>query len=217
MSEIKIQALSIEESVDAGFMPFTNTGGDTNDNPLVESILTGTNAPRYDARQRLVISFRQYHDLQERNAQMSQYALEMTLPSKPHLRQLVPASKYLKYWGQGLEVVGAPVEETHVFADAVRRLRLRGVEQDDAIAQARAAIAAQKRRVTAQELPEASLPEDVTIFWCRDKYPNCNRFYDNARGLNFHWRNDHGEAPITKAAKAKFATAEVVEESTSEE
>ena len=215
MSEVKLQPMSISEMVDAGLQPFTNAGYE---NPLVESILTGNNAPRYDSRQRLVISYRQYKELQERDAQMSQYALEMTLPSKPHVRQLVPASKYLKYWGQGLEVVGAPLEETHVFADTLRRLRLRGVEQEEAIKQTREAIATRNRKAhNPVELPSANLPEDVTIFWCKDKYPNCTRFYDNARGLQFHWRNDHGEAPITKAAKAKFAKPEEVAEESAEE
>ena len=206
MSEFAMKALGIEESLDAGLNPFA--GGDPNDNPLVAAILTGENMPRYDGRGRLVISFRQYTELQKRNAMMSQYSLEMTLPSKPNVRTLLPASKYLKHWGNGYEVVGAPLEETHAYADTLRRLRLRGVEQDEAIAETRRLIAARDRVAQApRTLPvESSIPEDVTLFFCRDKYPDCKRVFDNTRGLQFHWRNDHGEAPIGRH-KAKFAAA----------
>lgn len=219
MSDVSIKALDLMESIDAGLKPFTDTGHDPNDNPLVESLLTGRNAPRYDARGRLVISFRQYKELQDRNAQMSGYALEMTIPSKPHIRQIVPAAKYLKHWGNGMEVVGAPLEETHVYADTLRYLRMQGLEQGEAIAKVKKLIADRNRVAQAPTvLPaESNLPDDVTLFFCRDKYPDCKRVFDNARGLSFHWRNDHGEAPISKAAKAKFSPAPEPTEEVSEE
>jgi hypothetical protein len=163
--------------------------------------------PRYDARGRLVISFRQYNELQERNAQMSQYSLEMCLPSKPHVKQLVPASKYLKFWGNGYECVNAPLEETHVYADTLRRLRLRGMEQNEAIAEVKRLIATRNRRAeTPVFAPEPQ--ESIHAFFCKDKYPDCTRFFDTERGLKFHWRNEHGEAPIGKRATKPATQAE---------
>lgn len=199
MSDLAIKALGIEESIDAGIQPFVSNGYE---NPLVDAILTGVDVPRYDSRGRLVISYRQYQELQARDALMSQYALEMCLPSKPHVKQLVPASKYLKFWGNGFECVNAPLEETHVFADTLRRLRLRGLDQDEAIKETKRLIAQRNRpQVVVTPVVESSLPEDVTLFFCRDKYPDCKRVFDTQRGLQFHWRNDHGEAPIGKRAK----------------
>ena len=196
MSDVAMHALGIEESIDAGLRPFVSNGYE---NPLVDSILTGVDMPRYDARGRLVISFRQYNELHERNALMSQYSLEMVLPSKPHIKQLVPASKYLKFWGNGYECVNAPLHETHVYADTLRRLRLRGMEQEDAIKETMRLI---NERNRPRERINIDTPEQEKIhaFFCRDKYPDCTRFYDTERGLKFHWRNDHGEAPIGKRA-----------------
>ncbi len=210
MSDVAIQALGIEESINAGLSPFVSNGYE---NPLVDAILTGVDVPRYDARGRLVVSYRQYNELQARDAQMSQYALEMCLPSKPHIKTLVPASKYLKFWGNGFECINAPLEETHQYADTLRRLRLRGMEQDKAIAETRRLITQRTRQVATAPMVEARIPEDVTLFFCRDKYPDCKRVFDTQRGLQFHWRNDHGEAPIGKrAAKPSPTTAPPEEE-----
>lgn len=209
MSDSAIKALGIEESIDAGLNPFVSNGYE---NPLVDALLTGVDVPRYDSRGRLVISFRQYTELQSRDAMMGQYALEMCLPSKPHIKQLVPASKYLKFWGNGFECTNAPLEETHVYADTLRRLRLRGMDEDEAKRETKRLIQQRTRQVIAQTpTVEARIPEDVTLFFCRDKYPDCKRVFDTQRGLQFHWRNDHGEAPIGKRA-AKPPTESPAEE-----
>lgn len=196
MSEF-VKALDIEESIEAGLQPFASAGYE---NPLVDALLTGIDVPRYDSRGHLVISYRQYVELQARDAMMSQYAIEMVLPSKPHVKQLVPASKYLKFWGNGFEPVNPPLEETHVYADTLRRLRLRGVEQDEAIRQTRKMISDRKRAVEVQtRSPLDDNADTPKAFFCKDKYPDCDRFFDKQRGLAFHWRNEHGEAPIKKA------------------
>ena len=197
-----IQAMSIEEQLDANIQPFLNANPtDPNANPLVDAYLTGVNAPRYDGRGRDIISYRQFRQLQERDADMRKYALDMHIAGRANSRVVLPASKYLKHWSQGYEIVGADVEETHLFSDLRRRFQLRGMEHEDACDAARKAIA-QQRLGQAPRAPaiqvEAEELGDVTIYWCRDKYPDCNRFYDNERGLKFHWRNDHGEAPIGK-------------------
>ena len=59
---------------------------------------------------------------------------------------------------------------------------------------------ANKPKRTAQRpapVKAAEVP-DVTVFMCMDKYPDCKRFFDTKRGLEFHWRKEHGEAPIKK-------------------
>ena len=53
------------------------------------------------------------------------------------------------------------------------------------------------RRATA-----AAAPADVTIYFCKDKYPDCARFFDTDRGLKWHWRKDHGESPIKRPKDA---------------
>lgn len=35
--------------------------------------------------------------------------------------------------------------------------------------------------------------QNATAFFCKDKYAECPRFFDNTRALKFHWKKDHGE------------------------
>lgn len=58
----------------------------------------------------------------------------------------------------------------------------------------------QRRKAAAPAMPESGLPEDVTLFFCREKYQDCDRVFDREKGLKFHWNNDHGEAPIRRRA-----------------
>src|SRR5690606_19147169 len=49
---------------------------------------------------------------------------------------------------------------------------------------------------------------DVVVFFCSEKYPDCKRFFDTARGWNFHWKRDHGEQPVRKNKKRAEGDAE---------
>jgi hypothetical protein len=42
------------------------------------------------------------------------------------------------------------------------------------------------------------LPSDVQLYFCREKYPECDRVFDREKGLDFHWKRDHSEAKISK-------------------
>lgn len=65
-----------------------------------------------------------------------------------------------------------------------------------------------KKRKLVPPVQDGAIPEDVDIFWCRDKYPDCGRFFDSQKGLTFHWNRDHGEAPIRKPKTTKVTIAE---------
>lgn len=34
---------------------------------------------------------------------------------------------------------------------------------------------------------------EVKVYFCSERYPDCQRFFDNRRGLQWHWKRDHGD------------------------
>lgn len=57
--------------------------------------------------------------------------------------------------------------------------------------------------------------DEVTIYRCSDKYPDCKRFFDTQKSLEAHWRTEHGE--MSKARARAAAAVTDTQESTSEE
>lgn len=51
------------------------------------------------------------------------------------------------------------------------------------------------------------LPEDVQLYFCREKYPDCTRVFDREKGLTSHWKLEHGEAPIKRGRPRKLPLA----------
>lgn len=130
----------------------------------------GSPLPQTDKAGRQVISYKQYEELHRLGARMEGYALRMVWPGKGTINT-IQASKFQKWYGDGYRPLGE-------FESLV-----------------------QKRKVTAPEsLPESGLPSDVSLFFCREKYPDCDRVFDRQKGLTFHWNKDHGEAPIRPRA-----------------
>lgn len=75
----------------------------------------------------------------------------------------IQASKFLKWWGLGYRPLG--------IIDDI----------------------AKKRKMVAPVGKDGEMPDDVAVYWCREKYEDCPRFFDTQRGLKFHWNRDHGE------------------------
>ena len=51
-----------------------------------------------------------------------------------------------------------------------------------------------KRRSRADPALQAeskSVSSDMVAFKCAEKYPGCPRFFDNLKGLQFHWKREH--------------------------
>lgn len=48
--------------------------------------------------------------------------------------------------------------------------------------------------------PAPTESADTVIYFCSDKYPDCKRFFDTAKGLEFHWKSRH-EGALAKATK----------------
>lgn len=60
-----------------------------------------------------------------------------------------------------------------------------------------------------------SAEDEVTIYRCADKYADCKRFFDTQKGLESHWRTEHGE--MNKARARVVASAEKAAEAVSAE
>lgn len=51
-----------------------------------------------------------------------------------------------------------------------------------------------EKEATASPAPKRPVVMDEsgpTIFFCKDKYPECGRFFDTPKGLQWHWKKDH--------------------------
>lgn len=147
------------------------------------NMLRQSGLPQTDKEGRPVISYKQYQDLLKSDVRMDGYVLRVYLPGRQGM-YLVQASKYLKWYGRGFR----PVAERAV--QAVRN------EETPA-----------RRRAQAEE----ALPE-VTIFYCHDKYPDCTRFFDRKKGLETHWRTEHGEMATRRAKAIKAVEPEAEDE-----
>lgn len=60
-----------------------------------------------------------------------------------------------------------------------------------------------------------SVEDEVTIFRCADKYPDCKRFFDTENSLKAHWRTEHGE--MSKARARATAVSDKADDGSAEE
>ena len=198
-TEAMARTLRDDEVLDLGMTPYVNNGQLESplDNAAVEALLVSGRLPQADKAGRQIISFTQYRRMRKK-VDLSKYSMWMEIPGARGAvtRQ---ASKYLKYYREGYEAVGAPEEFRHSIDELVNVVGMQ-------VQAAEAAVAARKshKRVAVPVAVAAQGDSDVTFYWCKDKYPECRRVFDNPTGLKFHWRQEHGEAPIGKRkAKAK--------------
>lgn len=159
---------------------------DDPDNPTVETVLRGK-APRQDKDGRQIVSYKQYKELSKMGHRLDNYSMLMRWPGSMKTNP-VQASKFLKWFGAGYDAVGAPVEETHAFRDLVVEFKEMGLEEDEAKKRALAELGSYGQAVqTSMSTPRP----DVVAYYCREKYPDCGRFFDNPRGLMIHQKKDH--------------------------
>lgn len=149
------------------------------DNEIVDRMMRGGEMPQTDKDGRMIISFRQYQELHSRKARLDQYSLRMFFPGKRGVYR-IQASKYLKWLRYGYRAVGDEPDKTE------KVVRTTAVPQDG------------------NDHDSAANP---TIFFCSDKYPDCRRFFDTAKGLEFHWRNDHLKALKPRTSRARKPVA----------
>ena len=221
-SGLDVETLSEDEAISLGFSPIVHGGEMPDpDNPIAQTFINAQDGlPQTDREGRPIISYAQYLQMGKMDARMDNYALRVTRPGHQGKVWLIQASKYHKWYGGGYEAIGIPVSERHEFR--ARLAAMLGVdrssEEDDPRERRRmekerqgAEAIAVKKLLTAYEggrsAPPVRLPADTEpadrIYYCKDKYPDCKRFFDTARGLDFHWRSQHGEDRKFKTKKAK--------------
>lgn len=166
-------------ALEAGLSTIVNSNGmfQDPDNAIViaekEAQLAGL--PMTDADGRAIISWHQYNELGRLNADMSRYALRVYHTSpRVNGTWTIQASKLLKWWGLDYRPVGWANEK------AAR-------DREQAIAEATPTT-----RAEVQQAKNPTTDDDVTVFFCKDKFPECKRFFDTERGLEFHWTKEHG-------------------------
>ena len=186
MVNMSARALSDAEVLDLGLSPIVNNGQVVSplDNAMVEEMLRSGTLPQTDREGRPVISFDQYLRLRKK-ADLSKYSLWMERPDQRGA-WMMQASKYRKHFTRGYEGVGAPESHRHTIEELIQL----GM-------QPQAANAAVANRIKPSKVIQAEprSVEGLVLFYCKDKYPDCKRVFDNPRGLKLHWGKDHGENP----------------------
>ena len=188
MSE-HVTRMSIEEMFAAGFDPLVNATSVDVDNPVAQAAISGQIMRDHEGRQ--VISWKQFQDFHKHDVRLEDFALRMSYPGQKGIR-LIPATKYHKWYGDGFRAVGQLEEtmEALKYAKTITAVAAEGVQDTE-----------QTRTKTVdlgEPLFDATATEQYVAFRCSDKYPDCKRFFDNEKGLKFHWRKEHEGGFIAK-------------------
>lgn len=190
-----VHVLTDDDALGLGLSPVVTNG--QIDNPLVEELINEGRLPQTDKMGRPIISFSQYLRLRKK-VYVANYALWMERPGHRGV-WTVQASKYLRFYRDGWEAVGAPEEHRHSLQELINL----GFREDAAEAYIRQRQRGLKK--TPVRPPEPIDKEDdegIVLYRCADKYPECKRFFDNPKGLRLHWDKDH-EGKFKRRAKAK--------------
>lgn len=144
---VNLQRLSDEELSDLGF----DLESDDPDNPGVAATLGGLDPYAHQTKSgRPVISYEQFVAMQKLDYRLEPYEIRMVDRfGQVHTR---PATKFLKYWGEGLR----PITKDML-----------------------------------KPKPKAQAVDSVAVYRCDEKYPECPRFFDSAKGREMHWGMEH--------------------------
>lgn len=174
-----VMGYNTEDLVDAGMGDFLIDQPIDPDSPMLiaEREQAAMGMPSRDKVGRVIISWNQFQEQSRTGANLADYAIRLVRPGKRGV-YTGQASKLQKFWGKGYRPLGYNEQAKSVAAKTATR------------------------PTVAESAPAPDAPK---IFFCSDKYPDCTRFFDNPKGLKFHWnqpaeKGGHGEAPIRKAA-----------------
>lgn len=217
IGDVTAETLTDTEALALGVSSIVHGGELDPDNEVVNARLAGGGLPQTDKEGRPIISYRQYEEISRAGGRLDQYAMRMIRPGYRGT-WVIQASKYLKWFGLGYEGVGCPPEKTHMASDIRRevedelRNQIEWAEDVSEITMQRKAeqfIHKHKEQIAAEiarrmgrtvskrpvrTVTPVDTSDEITIFYCKDKYPECSRFFDNDKGLKFHWRKDHESA-----------------------
>lgn len=216
IGDVSAETLTEDEALALGISTIVHAGEIDPDNYAVSAALQTAGIPQMDKEGRPIISYRQYTEIGKAGGRVDGYALRVLRPGTRGT-WIVQASKYLKWFGLGYEALGCPPEHTHLAAEIRRSIEaemasaldLEGLDERQsakkieqfinknakAVAQEisdRMQPRGSKRPVRTVQPVEAAVDTDgITLYYCRDKYPDCKRVFDNDKGLKFHWRKEH--------------------------
>ena len=227
IGDVSAETLTEDEALALGVSTIVHAGQIDPDNYAVSASLASAGLPQVDKEGRPIISFKQYEEIGAVGGRVDGYAIRVMRPGARGT-WIVQASKYLKWFGLGYEAVGSPPENTHLgmalrkqIQDELEatvdtegldeRAAARKIEQfihkhsaaiaDEIAARMGTKRAAPRRPAKTIQPVEATGDDSITLFYCRDKYPECKRVFDNEAGLKFHWRKQHEGA--LKSNKSK--------------
>lgn len=181
---VDAQAFGEDEALALGLSPLVPR------NPAVDAMLNEdllSGMPTRDYEGRPVMSLDQYYMVSQndKGVNLSEFlgnqSLIYVLPDEKHPSRLqrgpvaMQASKHIKWIGKGF----VPVEEWYQKQPKKEKV-------------------SPKRPEPAED--EAA-KDNIQVYFCADKYSECKRFFDSQKGLDFHWRKEHGEAPIKRKKK----------------
>lgn len=222
IGDVSAETLTEDEALALGVSTIVHAGEIDPDNYAVNAALASAGVPQVDKEGRPIISFKQYEEIGRASGRVDGYALRVMRPGARGT-WIVQASKYHKWFGLGYEAVGTPPERTHLavaIREQVTDELKASVEVDDlderqiarkidafihknskAIAEEvakRMGVAVPSRRPVRTVQPVEESADELVMFYCRDKYPECNkgpggkgRVFDNQPALKLHWRKDH--------------------------
>ena len=228
IGDVSAETLTEDEALALGVSTIVHAGQIDPDNYAVSASLAAAGLPQIDKEGRPIISFKQYEEIGKAGGRVDSYAIRVMRPGTRGT-WIVQASKYLKWFGLGYEAVGSPPEKTHLamavrqqvereLADTVdvdgldERATARKIEQfinkhttaiaDEIVTRMGAKRAAPRRPAKTIQPVEATADTDgITLYYCRDKYPECKRVFDTEAGLKFHWRKQHEGVLAKKPSK----------------
>lgn len=172
MNEELVGTLTDEEIQAWGLENLVDKGAP--DNPIVDAMLRGEG--RTDPRGRPIISYRQYLEMMASGQRLDNYMLVMQGPTG---KGLVQASKFQKWFGEGFR----PPE---LLAQAEK---------------AATKLTEKQAMVAERDRPTVVGKDQVQIYPCRDKYPECPRFFDTPKARQTHYGLEHERK--WKASKEK--------------
>ncbi len=148
------------------------------DNPAVNHLINSPQlSNRTDKRSRPIISKRQLLGMRDNGMSLAGYMVQIC--DRSGRIATVPAEKISKWVHMGseyrhVEDYQAEQEEKEVLAEKLMDIRQKNKAMRDQHGQ------------------------DIEVFYCNVKYPDCERFFDSALSRSTHWGMQHGEKKKAK-------------------
>lgn len=151
----------------------------------------GGGMPENDGDGRRVVSWEAFGAIQRSGQRVDGLALRVIRPGVMSVRGktwLIQASKYLKWYGYGYCHPNDLQGMATLTGKPIQKV-----------------VSTPKRSVAQTETDS-----DFTVYRCADKYADCTRFFDLKKGLEAHWRLEHGVNAVKRRRSSATADPSAV-------